>query len=323
MRIALFGQAPFGKDVLDALRGAGHEIAVVYTPPDTPERPDPLAARARELGLALEQPRRYRPPEVFERFQTYAPELNVLAFVTAIIPESILFQPPHQTIEYHPSLLPRHRGRSAMNWAIINGEERTGLTIFWVDAGIDTGPILLQKEVAIDPVDTVATLYFNKLYPLGVEALVEAIRLVGEGRAPKIPQDEAEATSEPPCEDEHAQIVWAESAQTVYNLIRGTNPQPGAWTTHRGRRLRLFDAALRPEHHPHADRPVPGTVTQLTKASFLVAAAAGAIEVKRVQPEGAGKIKAGEFIASAGLEAGERLGEASPLPRERGSMAPR
>jgi len=308
MRIALFGQAPFGKDVLDALRAAGHEVGVVYTPPDAPERPDPLAARARELGLALEQPPRYRPPEVFERYQTFTPDLNVLAFVTAIIPESILFHPPHQTIEYHPSLLPRHRGRTAMNWAIINGEARTGLTIFWVDAGIDTGPILLQKEVEIDPDDTVTTLYFNKLYPLGVEALVEAVQLVAEGRAPRIPQDESRATSEPPCADEHAQIPWAESARTVYNLIRGTNPQPGAWTTHRGRRLRIFDAALQPEHHPHADRPEPGTIVRVAESSFFVAVPGGAIEVKRVQPEGAGKIKAGELIAAGGVEAGERLG---------------
>src|SRR5581483_6546631 len=109
MRIALFGQAPFGKDVLEALLKDGEEIAVVYTPPDTPERPDPLAQRARELGLPLEQPPRYRRPEVFEKFQTYRPELNVLAFVTAILPESILFFPEHDSIEYHPSLLPRHR----------------------------------------------------------------------------------------------------------------------------------------------------------------------------------------------------------------------
>jgi methionyl-tRNA formyltransferase len=308
MRIALFGQAPFGKDVLDALASAGHDIAVVYTPPDNPERPDPLAQRARERGLPLEQHRRYRPPEVYEQYRTYNVDLNVLAFVTAIIPDSILYHPPHDSIEYHPSLLPRHRGRSAMNWALINGEERTGLTIFWVDAGIDTGPILLQKEVAIDPDDTVGSLYFNKLYPLGVEALVESVELVADGRAPRIPQDEAEATSEPPCGDEHAAINWADSAQTVYNLIRGTNPQPGAHTQHRGRRLRIFDAALHPERHPDADRPEPGTVFEVGPDRFFVAAAGGAIEVKRVQPEDAAKVKAGEYIAAGGVREGERLG---------------
>lgn len=304
MRIALFGQAPFGKDVLDALLEANQEIAVVYTPPDSEERPDPLAKRARELSLTLEQPRRYRNAEVIAQHAGYQPDLNVLAFVTAIIPDAMLEQARLGSIEYHPSLLPRHRGRSAMNWAIINGEAKTGLTIFWVDAGIDTGPILLQKEVEIGADDTLGSLYFGKLYPLGVGALVEAVNLVAAGAAPRIPQDETQATSEPPCEDPQVQIDWSKPARQVYNLIRGANPQPGAHTTFRGNRLRIFDVS------PIGDAvsSVPGLVQSVGATGLQVAAGGGAIEIRRVMPEGSPKIAAADFVAQFDIRPGERLG---------------
>ena len=136
-----------------------------------------------------------RDPEVYEEFRKLKPDLNVLAFVTDIIPQRVLDLPRLGSIQYHPSLLPKHRGGSAINWAVINGETKTGLTIFWPDKGIDTGPILLQKEVEIGPDDTVGSLYFNKLFPLGVEALAESVQLVREGKAPRIAQDEAEAST--------------------------------------------------------------------------------------------------------------------------------
>jgi len=227
----------------------------------------------------------------------------VMAFVTDIVPESILSHPRLGTIQYHPSLLPRHRGGSAINWAVINGETRTGLTIFWPDKGIDTGPILLQKEIDIAPDDTVGSLYFNKLFPLGIEAVKESIELIRQGKAPRIPQDESQATYESLCTQ--AVVDWNQPADKIYNLIRGTNPQPGATTSYRGAPFKIFDSERRTGNVKGA----PGEVIEISESGFLVAAPGGAILIKRVQPKGSPKIAAADFIAQSGLKSGDYLGE--------------
>jgi methionyl-tRNA formyltransferase len=241
---------------------------------------------------------------VHEATARYKPELGVFAFVQDIVPVAILNCPQKGTIMYHPSLLPRHRGGSAMNWAIIQGETRTGLSIIWPDAGIDTGPILLQKEVSILPDDTVASLFFDRLYPMGIDALTEAIQLVKEGKAPRVPQDESRASYEPLCQDHHGVINWAEPSPEVYNLIRGTNPRPGASTTCRAERLKIFDSRL----VGSSPGPAPGEVILVGDDGFSVAARDGSILVRQVQPLGSGKISAAEFARNAGLRSGERLG---------------
>ncbi len=180
MRIALIGQAAFGEKVLNALADAGEELAVVYMPPDG-GKPNSFREAAEALGIPVRQPARMRDPEVFEEYKTFGADLNVMAFVTDIVPMTILNHAPLGTIQYHPSLLPRHRGASAINWAVINGEPKTGLTIFWPDEGLDTGPILLQKEVTIEPDDTLGTVYFGKLFDLGVQAMLESVA-AGQGR---------------------------------------------------------------------------------------------------------------------------------------------
>ena len=183
MRIVLIGQAAFGQKVLEALLNRGEQVAAVYVPPDKPgSRIDPLKESAQQHGIPVFQPQRMRDPGVYEKFVELAPDLGVMAFVTDIVPESILNCPRLGTIQYHPSLLPKHRGRSSINWAIINGDKKTGITILWPDAGIDTGPILLQKEAEISPTDTVGSLYYDKLFPLGVEAIMESIDLIHKGK---------------------------------------------------------------------------------------------------------------------------------------------
>ncbi len=305
MRITLIGQAAFGEAVLKALLERGEVVVGVYVPPDVPGRRDPLKELALSAGIPVFQPPRMRAPQVCASYKELDPDLGVMAFVTDIVPEAILSCPRLGTIQYHPSLLPKHRGASAINWAIINGDSRTGLTIFWPDKGIDTGPILLQREVAIDPDDTVGSLYFNKLFPLGVEAVMEAVEAVKTGTAPRLAQDESQATYEPPCREEHAIIQWAQPASQVYNLIRGTNPQPGATTYFGGGKLKIFDCEL----HPSVRQANPGEIIAVTDEGFLIAALGGAILVKRVQPSGSPKIAASEFVASAKLEAGARLGK--------------
>jgi len=305
MRIVLIGQAAFGEKVLEALLNRGEQVVAVYVPPDKPgSRADPLKESARQHGVPVFQPQRMRDPAVYDKFVELAPDLGVMAFVTDIVPQSILDCPRLGTIQYHPSLLPRHRGRSAINWAIINGDTVTGITILWPDAGIDTGPILLQKEADISPSDTVGSLYYNKLFPLGVEAMMEAIDLIYRGEAPRIPQDESQATYERPCREKDAVIAWAEPITKVYNLIRGTNPQPSATTSLRGRKLKIFECELIMRDVSAA----PGEIMESSDKGIAVAGQGGLLLIKRVQPQGQPKINASEYAISVGLKAGGRFG---------------
>jgi methionyl-tRNA formyltransferase len=305
MRIVVIGQAAFGESVLTRLLAAGHEVVGVAAPGAREgARPDPLRAAAEATGLTVMETRRLRRPEVFEQYAALKPDLNVMAFVTDIIRENVLNAPPLGTIQYHPSLLPRHRGIASINWAIIQGDAVTGLTIFWVDAGIDTGPILLQKEVPIEPDDTVGSIYFNRLFPLGVDAMVEAVEMVRAGTAPRIVQNEAAATYEPPCTDEHTRVDWSAPADTVYNLIRGSNPQPGAGAELNGQPFKIYDA----ERVGAGASAPPGTVTAVDDAGVVVALRAGGVRLKRVAPEGQGKVPAVEWARAVGLAPCARLG---------------
>jgi len=305
MRIIIIGQAAFGEKVLQALSKKGEGVVGAYTPPDIPGRTNPLKELAVQLGIPIFQPKEMRAPEVYAEYIKLKPDLNVMAYVTNIIPESILNYPKLGTIQYHPSLLPKHRGGSAINWAIISGETKTGITIFWPDKGIDTGPILLQKEAEISPDDTVGSLYFNKLFPLGIGALVESIELIKQGIAPRMPQDESQASYEGLCTEKDAVINWFQPVTKIYNLIRGTNPQPGAITHFQSKQLKIFDSELL----AGGIDGLPGEIANTTKQGFAVAATNGAILVKRVQVEGSAKIASPEFTKQVHLKVGDRLGE--------------
>ncbi|MCE2484459.1 MAG: methionyl-tRNA formyltransferase [Desulfurellaceae bacterium] len=236
MRIILIGQAAFAEKTLEKLVDRGEEVVAVFCPPDAAEgRFDPVKQRAIDLGIPVHQHKSMKreQAEVVKKFADLNADLAILAFVTQIVPPAVFNTPKWGSICFHPSLLPKYRGRSAMNWALINGETTTGLTLFWVDEGIDTGPILLQKEVAVDPDDTTGTLYFNKIFSLGVDAIAESVDLIRAGNPPRLVQDESLANYDPPCADEHGQIDWSKPAQQIYNQIRGCDPQPGAHTVWR------------------------------------------------------------------------------------------
>ena len=307
MRIVVHGQQAFGKSVLEELLKRGENVVGVYCAPDPAQggRVDPLKEAALARGLPVYQPRSFRnKPEVREEFARLEPDLCVMAYVTLIVPEDVLNLPTRGTVQYHPSLLPRHRGPSSINWPIIMGETRTGLTIFWPDQGLDTGPILLQKEVEIRDSDTLGTLYFDRLYPMGVAALLEAVDLVRKGTAPKVVQDEAQATYEGWCKQEHVQIDWEKPVQEIWNVIRGADPQPGAWTTHAGTTVQIFDA----KKVPGAAAGRPGEVTAVDDAGVTIAAPGGQIQVTRVRAAGGQKVAAGAFAKTAELRPGMRLG---------------
>jgi methionyl-tRNA formyltransferase len=293
MRLILIGQAAFAEKVLAGLRGNGHEIAAVYCPPDPPSaKHDPVKAAALAAGIPLRQHASLKGGEVRQELQALNADLAVLAYVTQIVPQSVFEVPRLGSICFHPSLLPKFRGGSAIPWQIIKGETETGVTVFWVDPGIDTGPILLQKRSRIDPDDTAASLYFNKLFPIGVEAVLESVELIAAGKAPRLPQDESQASYDPLCRDEHAEIDWSRPISEVYNLIRGCDPQPGAYTWWRGERLRLFDCRKQAGDLP------PGKIGEVSADGVLIGAAGGLIRAKRLRL-GSGPKAASVEIATA------------------------
>jgi methionyl-tRNA formyltransferase len=298
------GQQAFGKAVLEALLERGDEVIAVYCAPDKEGRPaDPIKETALEKGLPVFQPASFKDEAALAEIRGLNADLCVMAFVTLFVPEAARDIPTHGSICFHPSLLPLHRGPSSINWPIIGGATKTGLTIFYPDDGLDEGDILLQKEVEIGPDDTLGTIYFSKIFQLGVDAMLEAVDLIAAGDAPRIVQDHDKASYESWCKRKDAEIDWSKPVDEVYNLIRGTNPQPGAWTTCGGKTLQIFDSAKIAN-----GAGAPGEITEVNDEGITVAARGGAILIKRVRPEGAGKITAAEFAADAGLTTGARLG---------------
>ena len=302
MKIILVGQGPFGEKVLDTLIRQGENIVAVFCPKD--KSGEAMSATAENSGIALFRPAKMKDAEVREAFVDLSPDLVILAFVTDIIPEALLDIPPLGTICYHPSLLPKHRGASGINWAVIQGDTRTGLTILWVDKGIDTGPILLQKEVEILPDDTTGSLYFNQLFKMGVDAIIEAVALIKSGKAPKIPQDDSLATYEPPCDDTVAAVDWSKPASDVYNLVRGCDPQPGAFSTIKGGKVRFYKARLL---EPIADQ-VPGEIVDINEGEVVVALNGGALGIGKVRDAAGAKVDADEFARNADLQVGMKFG---------------
>lgn len=304
LRIVLIGQAAFGSEVLSGLLGEGHVVAAVYCPPDTGGRSDPLKEKARSLGLRVLQPPTFKSDEVKSDFRTHAADLAVLAYVTRIVPMDIISAPRLGSICFHPSLLPRHRGGSAVNWTLICGDEETGVSVFWPDAGIDTGPLLLQKRVEVGPQDSAGSLYYDKLFPLGVEAMLEAVRLIEVGQAPRIPQREDRATYEPLCRDEHAGVCWHRPAQVVHNLIRGCDPRPGAYMDLAGGRVRLFGSSVVEAPETIA----PGTVVAISPEGLVVKTAEGAVRIRQARRGAGPKESSAEMARALGLKVGDRLG---------------
>jgi methionyl-tRNA formyltransferase len=308
MRIVVHGQQAFGKAVLEALIKRGENVIAAYVAPEKEgAKPDPLKEAAQAAKLPVYQPVSYRKPQVSDEFRSLKPDLQVMAFVTLFVPEEFLNIPTKGSIQYHPSLLPKYRGPSAINWPIIQGESETGLSIFWPDNGLDTGDVLLQKKTQISATDSLGSVYFDRLFPMGVEAMLEAVDLVKAGKAPRIRQDESKATYEGRCGPDNARIDWGKPWLQTDRLIRGCNPAPGAWTTLDGQTLRVFEARPLPAKDPKGIGGKMGEVVETGADGFTVVCADGRIKVLRVQAPGGAKIAAGDFAGQAKLNPGKRF----------------
>jgi len=305
MRIIVNGQQAFGKASLEAILDKGEdEVVAVYCAPDKEGRPvDPIKEFALEKGLEVIQPPNYKDADVLDKMRGLNADLCVMAYMIIFVPEEARDIPTYGSICFHPSLLPKHRGPSSINWPIIGGATKSGLTIFWPDDGLDEGEILLQKEIDIAPDDTLGSVYFNKVFPLGVQAVLEAIDLVRAGNPPRIKQDDSQSTYESWCRKADAEIDWSKPVDEVHNLIRGTNPQPGAWTMLGELEVQIYDC-----EKTQGDAGAPGEVTAVDENSITVSAKGGQIMIKRVKPKGGRKIAAGEFAGSQRLTIGTILG---------------
>lgn len=304
MRLIVMGQQAFGRDALAKILDAGvDEVVAVYCAPDKEGAPvDPLKEFALDKGLPVRQPANFNDARVLDRLRACEADLMVMAYVTVFVPEAARTAPKMGAICFHPSLLPLHRGPSAVNWPIIRGATESGFSWFHPTDGLDEGDVLLQWKCEIGPDDTVIDLYFKKIYPAGIDSVLEVCDLFRSGDPPRAPQDEAKATYESWCRKKDVEIDWNRPAAEVYNLIRGANPAPGAWTTLGESEVRIFDA-----RRSDADG-APGKVVSVSERGVTVAARGGGVLIKRVRPVGGGKIPAAEWAAGAGVAAGVKLG---------------
>lgn len=309
MRIVLIGQQDFGKAVLEAFAGRGDQIAGVFCAPEKPgARIDALKAAALEKGLQLFQLASLKSDEARAALKKCDADIGIMAFVLQFAPQDFVSIPRHGTIQYHPSLLPKYRGPSSINWPIIRGEAKTGLSIFRPTDGLDEGPVILQKETAIGPDDTLGTVYFDRLFPMGVKAMLEAADLVVAGKHREAAQDESQASYEGWCRKAEARLNWANHVDFIYNTIRGCNPAPGAWSTLAGQELQIFDARKHLARTYGAVKGKIGEVVEVTDKSFQVSAQGGRIEVLRAKLGDGKKVAAAELIASGAIKSGMQLG---------------
>jgi methionyl-tRNA formyltransferase len=304
MRLIVMGQQAFGKDVLAKLLDTGtDEVVAVYCEPDRDGKPvDPIKEYALEKGLPVEQPANFDDQSTLDTLKGYDADLMVMAFVNVFVPEAARDIPTHGSICFHPSLLPLHRGPSAVNWPIIMGSTKSGFSWFYPSDGLDEGDSLMQWECDIAPDDTVIELYFKKIYPVAVDSVLEVVDHFRSGNPPRIVADEDDATYERRCTKRHSGIDWNKPVKNVYDLIRGTNPAPGAWTKFNGAELGIFDCERRPGDG------ISSRIRAVSDDGFEVQCVGGRIFVKRVRPEGGAKIPAGEWASSVGLKPGDELG---------------
>lgn len=309
MRLAIIGQQDFGKAVLEAFLGRGDTVAGVFCAPEKPgAKPDALHVAADQHGVKLHQLASLKNEDARAALRALDVEIGVMAFVLQFVPQEFTRIPRHGMIQYHPSLLPRYRGPSSINWPIIRGDTRTGLTIFRPTDGLDEGPVVLQKETGIGPDDTLGSVYFDRLFPMGVAALLEAADLVVAGRAREVVQDELQATYEGWCQGPEALINWHNHVDQVYNLIRGCNPAPAAWTLVGGKKLQVFDARKHPVRAFAQVKGPVGTVTAIGADSMFVAAQGGLVEILKVRLADGKKVAAAQFCAENGIAVGARFG---------------
>ena len=309
MRIVIIGQQDFGKAVLEAFVSRGDQVAAVFCAPEKEgAKADVLKTAAQDKGIVVHQFASLKSSEARDAMAKLNAEIGIMAYVLQFAPQDFLKIPKHGTIQYHPSLLPKYRGPSSINWPIIRGDAKTGLSIFRPTDGLDEGPVVLQKETPIGPDDTLGSVYFDRLFPMGVQAMLEAADLVVAGRHRETVQDESLASYEGWCRSAEARINWASHVDFTYDLIRGCSPAPGAWTSFNGKKIQIFEARKHLSRTFSAVKGKVGEIAQIGPESLRITAQGGQIEVFKAKGEDTKKLSAPELALALGLQAGTVLG---------------
>lgn len=311
MKLVFMGTSAFALPTLKALHHAGHEILAVLTQPDRPSgrglrmAESPVKRWSREMGWHLEQPEALSETEI-QKIESLAPEMIVVVSYGLKLPSRLLKVPPKGSLNLHPSLLPKYRGAAPINWALINGESETGISVIEMAPRMDAGDIVLQEPVPIYPEENAGELE-ARLSELGAELMVRAIALVAQGRAVPVPQDEALATLAPKIKPEHGRIDWSLSSVRIANLIRGLTPRPGAYTIFRGRRLSITKVRLMPETQPPADSRPGSIVGGERSLGPLVRTGDGVVALIGVKPESRREMSGEEFLRGYRISWGEDM----------------
>lgn len=310
MRVIFMGTPDFSVGALEALAEAGQEIAAVVTQPDKPKgrgkarQMTPVKAKALELGLPVCQPVRVREESFIEKVRELAPDVIVVSAFGQIIPKALLELPKYGCINIHASLLPKYRGAAPIQWAVLDGEKVSGVTIMQMDAGLDTGDMLAKKEVPLAPDETGGSL-FDKLSRAGAELLKEVLPKIQAG---SLTPEKQPAESPTPyarmIRKEDGLLDWKEPAEVLERKVRGLTPWPSAYTGLKGKTLKIWRA----ETAGGPGTGAPGTVLSVEKDSFAVQTGEGILRILEVQLEGKKRMDAGAFLRGFQVEAGDRLG---------------
>ena len=311
MKIIYMGTPDFAVAPLEAILKAGHEVTAVVTQPDRQKgrgrevQYSPVKECALSYGIPVLQPLKIKEKDAVEELRKYPADIFVVAAFGQLLSEEILNMPRLGCINIHASLLPAYRGAAPIQWCVINGEEKTGVTIMQMAKGMDTGDILLQKEVVLDEKETGGSL-FDRLMETGAELIVEVLPKIEAGELTPVVQKEELATYAGKITKDMGNIDFAKSAVTIERLIRGLNPWPSAFTHYKGKRLKIWEADVVSEC-ANAENPVPGTVIAMDKESFTLATGEGALRIRSLQPEGKKRMSCAEFMRGYEVKVGEAL----------------
>jgi methionyl-tRNA formyltransferase len=309
MKIAIIGQQDFGKAVLEAFLARGDQVAAVFCAPEKPgARPDALRVAATEKGLKLHQLKSLKGPEAVQAMKEADVEIGIMAFVLQFAPQEFVQIPKHGTIQFHPSLLPKYRGPSSINWPISRGEKETGLTIFRPTDGLDEGAVILQKKTPVGENDTLGTVYFDRLFPMGVKAMLEAADLVVAGKHKEMVQDESQASYEGWFREAEAKIHWHDHVESIHDLIRGADPAPGAWTTLNGAKLWLYDSRKELVRTFGAVKGKIGEVVEVKDGRLVITAQGGRIHAGKVKLGDGKKVSPADLVSAGSIAPGQILG---------------
>ncbi len=311
MKIIYMGTPDFAVAPLEAILKAGHEVTAVVTQPDRQKgrgrevQYSPVKECALSYGIPVLQPLKIKEKDAVEELRKYSADIFVVAAFGQLLSEEILNMPRLGCINIHASLLPAYRGAAPIQWCVINGEEKTGVTIMQMAKGMDTGDILLQKEVVLDEKETGGSL-FDRLMETGAELIVEVLPKIEAGELTPVVQKEELATYAGKITKDMGNIDFAKSAVTIERLIRGLNPWPSAFTHYKGKILKIWEADVVSEC-ANAENPVPGTVIAMDKESFTLATGEGALRIRSLQPEGKKRMSCAEFMRGYEVKVGEAL----------------